>query len=169
MAPNGSLTSIDLDLADELQDKEFRDVFFEEISRHETAEQIKELRLLREKTQKELAAICDMKQSAVSRLEKPDYGKWNFQTLVRLAEALDARIQIRLIPAERAVKEFEQNENDDIDSLVAARERALKNAQQRRPEPALGAQAEMPYQPARKKSLPAGLEAMKSQSRNSIQ
>lgn len=129
MAPNGSLTSIDLGLAEELKDKEFRDVFFEEISRHETAEQIRELRLLRNKTQAELADMCDMQQPAVSRLEKPDYGKWNFQTLMRLAKALDGRVRLQITPSEEALKEFEEGEREDSDSLATARKQALENAQ----------------------------------------
>lgn len=129
MAPSGSLRSIDLNLAKELQDKEFCDVFFEEISRYETAEQIRELRLLRGKTQTELADDCDMLQPAVSRLEKPDYGKWNFHTLVRLAVALDARIKIQLIPREIAVKEFDGSTEEASPSLATARTKALESAQ----------------------------------------
>ena len=167
MAPNGSLSSIDLNLIEELQDKEFRDAFFDEISRHETAEQIRELRLLRNKTQKELADICNMKQPAVSRLEKPDYGKWNFHTLVRLAEALDARVRIQLIPAERAIKEFERSEHDGIESLVTARQKALEHAQQKRPEGAFVVIAKASlHRVPKKKSSPIGLGSMNAQSRH---
>jgi transcriptional regulator with XRE-family HTH domain len=107
-----SLHSIDLDLIKELKDKEFREIFFDEISRQEIADQIRSLRLLRQKKQSDFVELCDMKQSAISRLEKPDYGRWNYQTLARLAAALDARIKVELIPAEIAIKEFLEVEDD---------------------------------------------------------
>ena len=40
MGPKGSLTYIDLNLAEKLRDPEFRDAFFEEISSIETADHL---------------------------------------------------------------------------------------------------------------------------------
>ena len=56
--------------------------------------------------QSQLAELCGMKPSAVCRLEKPEYGRWNFQTLWRIAEAFDARWRFTLEPRECVIARY---------------------------------------------------------------
>lgn len=91
---------IDLDLARELGDKDFRDEFFRGQLEISIPEQIKNLRKFRSLNQQELAEKAGMKQSAVSRLEGANYGKWGVDTLLRIAEALDSRLTVTFEPYE---------------------------------------------------------------------
>jgi transcriptional regulator with XRE-family HTH domain len=77
-------------------DKVFRDEFIEEEAASDIAAAIIELRKRRGLTQKQLAELTGMKQSAISRLENARYSRWSFATIVRIAKALGARIDFRL-------------------------------------------------------------------------
>jgi transcriptional regulator with XRE-family HTH domain len=101
-----NLTSIDLNLREKLQDRAYRTKFFRALAQDEIASQIRELRGLRSFRQVDLAKAANMKQSAVSRIEQADYSSWNFMTLLRVAEALDARVRIIFQISEDAIKEF---------------------------------------------------------------
>ena len=61
-------------------------------------------------TQAALAEKCDMKQSALSRLESADYSGWSFKTLRRVAEALDARLQISIEPRMAVIEHYRNME-----------------------------------------------------------
>jgi transcriptional regulator with XRE-family HTH domain len=102
-----SLTSIDLGLREILSDPIRRQEFFRAITQDDIAEQIRALRKERGLTQTKFAALAEMKQSAVSRIEQAEYASWTLATLFRVAAALDARWRMVLEPAEDAVKEFE--------------------------------------------------------------
>jgi len=101
---------IKLRLAAKLRNKAFRTRFFRKRAQDEIALQIQEIRKKREKTQADLAKLCSMKQSAVSRIEQADYSAWNFKTLLRVAGALDARLRVVLEPAEDVIKQHEESE-----------------------------------------------------------
>ena len=51
-----------------------------------------------------------MKQSAISRFEKSDEACWKFETLLKLAEALDAQLVISLIKSEDVTARYERSE-----------------------------------------------------------
>ncbi|OGH19714.1 MAG: hypothetical protein A3D74_03175 [Candidatus Levybacteria bacterium RIFCSPHIGHO2_02_FULL_37_13] len=56
---------------------------------------------LREKaglTQKELADLVGTKQSNIARVESSDYKGYTWTTLEKVAKALKARLEIRIIP-----------------------------------------------------------------------
>lgn len=56
---------------------------------------------LREKaglTQKELADLVETKQSNIARLESADYTGYTQKTLEKVAKALKARVEIRVVP-----------------------------------------------------------------------
>jgi len=56
---------------------------------------------LREKaglTQKELAELVGTKQSNIARIESADYTGYTLKTLEKIAKALRARLEIRVIP-----------------------------------------------------------------------
>jgi transcriptional regulator with XRE-family HTH domain len=104
------LNSINIGLSKKLRDPGYRKRFFETLAQDEVATQIRGLRTLRKLRQKDFAKHAGMQQSAVSRMEQADYSGWNFKTLVRAANALDARLRILFEPAEKAIQEFEQLE-----------------------------------------------------------
>jgi transcriptional regulator with XRE-family HTH domain len=77
----------------------------------EIAYQLRSARKKRKLTQPELEKISGMKQSAISRIEQASYSRWNFKTLLRLADALDVRMRFTLDYAEDVIREYEQLEN----------------------------------------------------------
>lgn len=120
-------TSINLNLIERFKSKSFFHKFFLHRVSDEISSKIRDLREKRELTQKEFASQADMKQSAVSRLEQADYGGWNFKTLARIAEVLDARLVVDFVPREDVIKDFEgakkrNNPNEQMSVLEALRE-----------------------------------------------
>ena len=108
-------------LVEKFKNKEFFDQFFRQRVQDEIALGIQELRDARALRQSDLAELCSMKQAAISRIEKADYASWNFQTLLRVAKALDARLQVVFKPREEVIKsyqekEWESEENERIKS-----------------------------------------------------
>lgn len=67
---------------------------------HTIAAQIVYFRQMRGMSQEALARACGMKQSAIARLERTEDCKWTTTTLLRLAAALDMKVDVR-IEAER--------------------------------------------------------------------
>jgi len=55
-----------------------------------------------------------MKQSAISRIEQAEYEGWTFKTLFRIADALDARLDVGLKPLEKALTEYEDTPLADV-------------------------------------------------------
>jgi len=96
----------DLGIGDELNDKEFRNQFFRTEREIDIPAQIKTLRKYRGMTQKELAEKAGTKQSAVCRLERSQEANWELETLVRFAEALDARLAVVMEPFENVVARY---------------------------------------------------------------
>lgn len=105
------LQSIDLDLAERLKgDDEFRREWFRAELEYGVPEQFRALREDRRLTQTKLAEKADMKQSAISRFEKSTDANWNFETLLKLAEAMDAQLQIRVVKSEDVIARIEREE-----------------------------------------------------------
>lgn len=84
-------------LINKLSRRSYRDAYVAEHVRRGIAYQIRALRNQRNITQGELAKLVGKPQSVVSRLEDPDYGKMNLQTLLELASAFDVALQVRFI------------------------------------------------------------------------
>lgn len=105
------LTPIKLGLFGKLRNVSYRRRFFKTLAQDSVAQQIRELRKLRHMTQKKFSKLTGMRQSAVSRIEQAEYSSWSFKTLIRSANALDARLKIIFQPSEEAIKEFENLEN----------------------------------------------------------
>lgn len=106
------LRSIDLNLREKLKDKEFRRQWFRAQLEANVPDMFRALREDRAMTQQELATAAEMKQSAISRFEKSDEANWNFETLLTLAEALDAKLEIVLVKAENVISDYERREGD---------------------------------------------------------
>ena len=122
------LKSIDLSLFENLQDKEFRNAFFEQKFLDNNALDIRALRKLRKMRQVDVAAATGMQQSAVSRIEQAEHSNWNCKTLLRLAQALDAKLTISWHPVELAVENYKTTESDAIiSSVLNAREQASED------------------------------------------
>ncbi len=85
-------------IANSLQDKEYRDLFVTEEIDTGVPFQIRAMRQARGWSQKELATRLGMAQEGVSRLENPDYGKLTLTTLKRLASAFDVGLAVRFVP-----------------------------------------------------------------------
>jgi transcriptional regulator with XRE-family HTH domain len=96
----------DLGLVRELEDREFRNQFFRAEREIDIPAQIKTLRKLRGLKQEELAERVGTKQSAISRLERSQDAKFELETLVKLAEALDARLSVLIEPYETVVARY---------------------------------------------------------------
>ncbi len=67
----------------------------------QAAREVLRLRLAQGLTQKELAERIGTKQASISRLERASY-KPNLGFLQRVAEALNARVEIRFVSREQA-------------------------------------------------------------------
>ena len=93
-------------IVEQMRDPEFRAAYEALEPEFELARQVIRLRLQRGLTQKELAERVGTQQSGISRLEGMNQMP-SLSFLRRVAEALDARVQIRLVPKEEACKEQE--------------------------------------------------------------
>jgi transcriptional regulator with XRE-family HTH domain len=106
-----SISLVKLNIAKKLKEnKDFRERFFRGQTQDEIAMGLRSLREKRKMKQKELAKKCGMKQSAISRIEQADYSGWSFTTLLRVADALEARLRVILEPAEIVIARYEENE-----------------------------------------------------------
>ena len=81
--------------SDKLQEKEYRDAFVNSLLNIQLPFQIRALREARSWRQSDLAAKADMKQSRISKLEKPGEGGINLDTLIRLASAFDIGLLVK--------------------------------------------------------------------------
>lgn len=106
-----SISPIKLNIAKRLrEDKKYRERFFRGQTQDEIAMGIRSLREERKLRQTELAKKSGMKQSAISRIEQADYSGWSFSTLLRVADALDARLRVIFEPAEIVIDRYEEKE-----------------------------------------------------------
>ena len=78
--------------------EELRALFDEASERMEIALQIIKLREAHGLTQAQLAERVGTSQQTISRLENPGYQGHSLRTLRRIADALDARIEVRVVP-----------------------------------------------------------------------
>ena len=101
-----TLRSIDLSLGERLKDPEFRREWFRAELESLVPNLFRDLREARDLTQAELAAKADMKQSAISRFEVSSEAIWKLDTLLRLADALDAQLSISLEPSENVLARY---------------------------------------------------------------
>ena len=85
--------TLDSYLAEQMQDPEFRAAY----ETLEPAYQIARLRILRGLTQEQLAEKVGTKQPSIARLES-GRSTPSLDFLQRVAEALDAQVEIRIVP-----------------------------------------------------------------------
>ena len=85
------------ELLSKLERKDYRHAYMAEGVKTWLARQV---RLLREKknwSQEDLGHACRKPQSAISRIEDPDYGRLNLQTLFELAAAFDVALLVQFV------------------------------------------------------------------------
>lgn len=86
-------------------DREYRHIYASAAVEQGLAYQIRINRELRGMTQKELAKALKTKQSAVSRLEDPDYGKHSLQMLKKVASFLDCALIVKFAGFSKLARE----------------------------------------------------------------
>lgn len=106
------LSKLNLKISERLKDRTFRAEFFRETAQDSLASQLRYLREFRGMRQSDLADATGTKQSAISRLERGADSGWSFSTMLKLAEALDARVKVTFEPAEDAIREIAHAEWD---------------------------------------------------------
>ena len=104
------LSPIKTRISEKLTDKKYRHAFFKGRSEIEIAYDLRRFRKERGLNQSELAQLCGMKQSAISRIEQASYSKWNLSTLWRIADALDVRVRVSIDDMNCAISEYRTKE-----------------------------------------------------------
>jgi transcriptional regulator with XRE-family HTH domain len=90
-----------------LKRKVFRDAYVRAHVNQGLARQIRVLRQQRGWSQAELAKKLNTKQSAVSRLEDPAYGRYTLSMLADLASVFDVSVQVRFASFSKFLAETE--------------------------------------------------------------
>jgi len=78
------------------------------------AYQLRAMREARNWSQGELAALIDMPQTAISRLESPNYGKPTITTLKRVARVYDVGLDVRFVPFSLLVDRMSKTPHMDM-------------------------------------------------------
>lgn len=94
-------------------DREYREAYMEAAIEQGVAWQIKINRKFRNMSQKELAAAIGTQQSAISRLEDPEYGAQSLETLLDVAKAFDCALLVKFISYSELAKESERLSETD--------------------------------------------------------
>lgn len=81
-----------------LRDEEYRQAFVAEDVGVGLAFQIKLLREDRDLKQEELGHLIGSRQSTISQLENPNYGRYSLETLKQLAAAFDVGLLVKFVP-----------------------------------------------------------------------
>lgn len=99
-----STYSIRDQLRKNLADKRYRDSFVAEQIFSGLPLKIFHLRKARFKNQQEFADKLDRKQSWVSQLENPNYGRLTLSTLLQIASACDVALEVDFVPFSRLLE-----------------------------------------------------------------
>lgn len=99
---------------DEWREKAYRDAYMAEAVDQGIAWQIRINRESRGLSQKQFAAALGTQQSAVSRLEDPDYGAHSLALLKQVARAFDCALLLKLIPFSELAAETERLSPEDL-------------------------------------------------------
>ena len=97
-----------LDRRPDWKDREYREAYMEAAVEQGVAWQIRINRQKRGLSQKSLASVIGTQQSAVSRLEDPEYGGHSLETLVQVAKAFDCALAVKFISYSQLASEAER-------------------------------------------------------------
>lgn len=116
-----------------LRRKAYRDAYVEQHVKTSLPFQIRAMREEPERdwSQADLGEKAGMRQNAISRLEKADYGNLSVNTLLRLASAFDVALLIKFVPFGKLIEEFkdlsaEALQVPSFDNEVASLEQAAR-------------------------------------------
>lgn len=98
-----------------LKDKAYRDEFVRQQIERGLPFQIKGMRKARGWKQSEFGDRLGTPQSVVSRLENPDYGKFNIQTLLEIASTLDVALLVTFAPFSDLAKRVSEFSIGDVE------------------------------------------------------
>lgn len=104
------LSPIKINISKKLLDRDYRHRFFQVRAEDEIASELRQFRKKRKLKQSALASLCDTKQSAISRIEQASYAKWRFDTLLKIAKALDVRVRVSLEDMADVIKKYQRME-----------------------------------------------------------
>lgn len=107
-SPLRELSVIDLRLLERLQDQDFRREWFRAELEDSVPATFKALRERRALNQTQLAKLIGTQQPAISRFESSCEAVWEFDFLVRMAEAMDARLRVVVEPFEDVISEYDE-------------------------------------------------------------
>ena len=82
-------------LIEKFRSKEYRDSYIAAHTRRFLAHQMRKFRC--DKSQAEFGQLIDKRQTVVSQLEDPKYGKWTLQTLFDVAAKLNVAVLVRFV------------------------------------------------------------------------
>jgi transcriptional regulator with XRE-family HTH domain len=99
-------------IAEKFSDQDFEKKYHRTASLYRLADRVLLLRKQRGLTQKELAEIVGTTQAVISRLESASV-KPSMETILKIAEALDAVVNIQLLPIETVRRAKGQDETED--------------------------------------------------------
>jgi transcriptional regulator with XRE-family HTH domain len=97
-----------------LRGRRYRRSFVAANVRVQIAAQLLALRTSRRKSQEQLADEMGMNQATISLMERPDYGKYNIQTLMRYADVYDVALDVRFVPVRDLVKRILNQSPDEM-------------------------------------------------------
>jgi transcriptional regulator with XRE-family HTH domain len=87
--------------------EEYRHAYMESTIEQGIAWQIRINRERRQMSQRDLASKIGSRQSAISRAEDTSYGRHRLETLVKIANAFDCALQVKLIPYSSLARDSE--------------------------------------------------------------
>lgn len=96
------------------KNKKYRHAYLKAHTRVGIASQIHLLRNKLNINQSQLAEIIGTKQSVISRLEDPDYGSVNLNTLLKIAEAFDVGLLVKFVTFGKFFRESQDVSPDAI-------------------------------------------------------
>ena len=104
MARAKTRNAVQLIARDVGRDRSFRRMVEEEKLNAQVARIILEARTAAGLTQKQLAELAGTTQPVIARLEDADYDGHSLTLLRRIAEALNRRVEVRLLPKRRRLQ-----------------------------------------------------------------
>ena len=111
-----------------IENKDFRRTFVGDYVQEMIATQIRALREHRGLSQKELGQASDgMKQGQVSRLEDHDYSGTSVNSLIRMAQAFDVSLIVRLAPFSEFLGWIENQSPDTLLPKSFAEEQGISH------------------------------------------
>ena len=110
-----------------MHNKEYRSALVSADVRNWIAYQTRQLREDRGWSQEVLGERARTKQSAISRLEDPDYGKLTVSTLLSLASAFDVGLEVKFVSFSKFLEEY-KNVSPDAMKVPSFSEDAELNA-----------------------------------------